>query len=1467
LNDLAALGFEVDTAQLRKGAAALDGFRNSGKKLADGNRGVETSLTRLERSMKSVSGTVNLLRNAFIAYGAIRIGQSITQTAIAFQKMETTLKFATGSAEGAKKEIAFLRKESERLGQDFLIAGRAYSKLAAAGTALGLTTAEVRNTFTGVSSAAVVMGLSAYEAEGAFNALQQMLAKGKVQAEELRGQLGERIPTAIADGAAAMGMSISQMSKELELGNVNAKEFVTKLSDYWVKKFGASIPNATENANIAITDFGNAIQEVQLAVARSGFLEGLTKGMEEVARILTNEDVLKGARALGRALGEGMKLAAEIIPVLAENLDLLSVGIGALTGAKLGSMFGPWWAAIGAAAGAASGFAGALLLTTEEAETSEQAIARLQAEVDNAAENLKLAKEDAETFGDAAVGVAFQVDMASEALVTARNNLREFQELARNREWADEFRSAMDAANFGLGAPGGGKPETIAEAFTVDSSVIDDAIQELERLDKMNGELAAGSKSTADSFQKMFDVEDEATSLADAYNKANKDAIKDNGLRAKTMADMLPLAQALNDERARQIELEAGLDFVKSLQDQNKLLEAKLTLDEDAYEILENQIDLRDTLGRDLLPEELAQVKQLVSEQQRLNDKIEEQEKVRDLAKEAAEAYAKTWENAVEDVQGALTDGIEEALSGNLRSLDDWADTFMSIVRRLAANLLAQQLVIPFVGAGASALGIPGSPGGGGGGLGAFDLLNTGSSLWSAFSGGTSSLASSFAGSGLGAALGLSQTAAPALMAGAQSGLAIGGYGGVAAGAAGSGATLTGAGTALVGAAPYIAAAAAVAIPLIMATGAFQGPPSVGPTGVAITSRILNNGLPDMITGTDNGGNAGAAVQALMGISAAARSIEDNLDGSVRRTDRSFGLDVSYYPEPEDGTRPGGFGLNEIIDGVKRELDISGLSGEEVLFEGVVRTLKGAFETLGTSKLDMALQNTAATSLEELLADLDFAAGFDDLFSRAQIGIGPFEQVLDALADQFDAAKEKAIELGFATEELTARYDQAVADTMLGFEQSLRAENLGVSGQFGSLLNLAGTLEQLSTDAAAANVSTGLLASVIDKRLTTSIKGLTNPELQGLASVFEAMRDATAGAGRIADFLTAAISSTSESNDAFQGRILNTYLPEYERQYQATLQTIDALNANVAATKELGLRFRNVANSRLTDERLSPLSPMDRLAEARAQFEAANILATDGTDDPETRNAIQSLPTLEQAMLEASLSYHGKSEGYLADFNRGQEVLLGISNHSLSIDGQQLSAIQEANTRLANIASIIRALGGALPGDALADPGIGAEGGSSTVTADNFAAREQSYLQRNPDVFAAIKAGYFVSGYQHWLLDGQFEDGRPAFARGGSFEITGRGGIDSLTMPPVRVTAGEVANISRADTMADLSKGILTVHDDLVGVRDDLRGSMEANAQGQQALLNENKRQSNEIKDLNQRLRVLEAKQPKKRAA
>ena len=92
--------------------------------------------------------------------------------------------FLTGSAEEARKQIAFVDKEVNRLSLDLVSANQQYKQMLAAGaTSIGIE--KTQQLFTNVSNLSTMLGLSADAQKRATNALSQMMSKGQVMAEEL----------------------------------------------------------------------------------------------------------------------------------------------------------------------------------------------------------------------------------------------------------------------------------------------------------------------------------------------------------------------------------------------------------------------------------------------------------------------------------------------------------------------------------------------------------------------------------------------------------------------------------------------------------------------------------------------------------------------------------------------------------------------------------------------------------------------------------------------------------------------------------------------------------------------------------------------------------------------------------------------------------------------------------------------------------------------------------------------------------------------------------------------------------------------------------------------------------------------------------------------------------------------------------------------------------------------------------
>ena len=99
-----------------------------------------------------------------------------------------------------------------------------------------------------------------------------------VQAEELRGQLGERIPGAFSLAAKAMGLTEKALGKQLELGNVLAEDLLPKLAAEMRKTFGKTASRGPETLNGRINLLNNAFLKLKKGFLEAGGLKFLTTG-------------------------------------------------------------------------------------------------------------------------------------------------------------------------------------------------------------------------------------------------------------------------------------------------------------------------------------------------------------------------------------------------------------------------------------------------------------------------------------------------------------------------------------------------------------------------------------------------------------------------------------------------------------------------------------------------------------------------------------------------------------------------------------------------------------------------------------------------------------------------------------------------------------------------------------------------------------------------------------------------------------------------------------------------------------------------------------------------------------------------------------------------------------------------------------------------------------------------------------
>ena len=276
-----ALRIRADVESARQGLARvereLDDVAGAARKAGRGSAEAARGMTRLGGAAGRVRGPVRAFSAALAALGAAREVRAIVEAGLEAERLGARFRVAAGDAAGAAMEMAFVRAEADRLGIDLAAAADAYSGFAVAARGTALEGQAAREIFSAVAEASRVMGLSADQTAGAMLALEQIVSKGTVSAEELRGQLGERLPGAFQIASRAMGVTTSELGKMLQRGEVLAEDLLPRFAAELRRSVAAGVPAASQSAGAAFARLGNAIRELRTAIAESGLLDWLAR--------------------------------------------------------------------------------------------------------------------------------------------------------------------------------------------------------------------------------------------------------------------------------------------------------------------------------------------------------------------------------------------------------------------------------------------------------------------------------------------------------------------------------------------------------------------------------------------------------------------------------------------------------------------------------------------------------------------------------------------------------------------------------------------------------------------------------------------------------------------------------------------------------------------------------------------------------------------------------------------------------------------------------------------------------------------------------------------------------------------------------------------------------------------------------------------------------------------------------------
>lgn len=327
---------------VRKAGKGFSLFRDEGR----------TTLSLMQR----IRGEVLALTASYLGVqGAIGLAAGALKAFTEKQGLANTLAFALGGDPGkVADEIAYLRDQAERLGISFEQVSKAYAKFAAAAVKSGASVQETRYIFESFAEVGRVLNLTPDALNGLFNAIGQSFSKGKIQAEELRSQIGERLPGAFAFAQQALKKFFPDLDKALVEGKVGAENLLV-IAESVRKAASGQVAQAIRALDAEQSRFNNSVLFFKQEIAEAGFADAYVDLLKQLTDYFRSTDGKEFAKTLAQ-IGSAVVAVLSGLVTFRDELGLLAGLFASVLAAGALAKVGASVLGIGAAAAGATGF-------------------------------------------------------------------------------------------------------------------------------------------------------------------------------------------------------------------------------------------------------------------------------------------------------------------------------------------------------------------------------------------------------------------------------------------------------------------------------------------------------------------------------------------------------------------------------------------------------------------------------------------------------------------------------------------------------------------------------------------------------------------------------------------------------------------------------------------------------------------------------------------------------------------------------------------------------------------------------------------------------------------------------------------------------------------------------------------------------------------------------------------------------
>ena len=550
------------------------------------------------------------------------------------------------------------------------------AQIAVAARANNLSFAETEAIYRGIVASGVAFGKSQQDLAALIQATTQVLSKGKVSAEEMSGQIGERLPGAVAKFAAATGRTLPELNKAFEQGEVTIADFVKFASDQFKEydDIAQLIAEGPEKAGVRLQiALDNASENF------GGFFQRTGAGLQDFLTNMVNW-TNENSQQIKQFVTNWVNAGAEIVEVLSRVVSAFGRAakrIYDFMQANPGVALGNW------AGGQLARMAGITGKPGQDRFTVEDLFPEFKPTQFGGGGGAVVAGED--TLNKDSAKAARAAEKAAREAEKARQEMLRQLKAAQDLNFAEK--NKLDLLR---------QEEPFAKAFTefavrraeIQRKYNDllNASKSAEERTQLEQARGAAYKQTSLTLQKEINqlTEKAAAPIVDTVDK-----IKERIAYDQEYAKLLK--EGVTPELAQQL-----LEIKKAYDESVKALEPAVKAAEAA--ILKAEAEGASATEIKKYREELEKIQNLPGQKKQEGEAAAQEEADRKKRDKLAQEQAERLQNLYSDIVGTLEDGIVGSLMNGIDALISGAETLGNTLKNIASGILKDigQILIRF---------------------------------------------------------------------------------------------------------------------------------------------------------------------------------------------------------------------------------------------------------------------------------------------------------------------------------------------------------------------------------------------------------------------------------------------------------------------------------------------------------------------------------------------------------------------------------------------------------------------------------------------------------------------------------------------------------------------------------------------------------------------------------------------------